>query len=206
MDTCSICLDDINETDINYTLSCNHIFHYTCFRDYVYKSKNTFFTDCPNCKQLNINHNNPLDDPTNNLKMLCKIPLKCSCKTLKGLKCKKKPYLFNYGRCYNHNKDVLAKDKHELLLRYINHLLQSDMRSWSTKVTLVDIVKKLLIKFDDIYGIEDIYRYMFMYMADAKHNDINNSYTDKNLIYQYYDLDLPPEDWLNICEVKRVLF
>jgi hypothetical protein len=206
MDTCSICLDDINETDINYTLSCNHIFHYTCFRDYVYKSKNTFFTDCPNCKQLNINHNNPLDDPTNNLKMLCNIPLKCSCKTLKGLKCKKKPYLFNYGQCYNHNKDVLAKDKHELLLRYINHLLQSDMRSWSTKVTLVDIVKKLLIKFDDIYGIEDIYRYMFMYMADAKHNDINNSYTDKNLIYQYYDLDLPPEGWLNICEVKRVLF
>ena len=209
MDTCSICLDDINISDINYinyTLSCNHIFHYTCFRDYVYKSKNTFFTDCPNCKQLNINHNNPVDDPTNNLKMLCNTPKKCSCKTLKGLKCKKKPHIFNYGKCIFHNKDILATEKHELLLRYINHLFQSDLRSWTTKVTLIDIVKKLLIKFEDINSIDDIYRYMFIYTAHAKHSGVVNSYTDKNILYNYYDLELPPKGWLAACAGNRVLF
>jgi len=206
MDTCSICLDDINETDKKYTLSCNHVFHFSCFRDYAFNKNTTFYKPCPNCKQLNLNIVKPYDTVSDNLKAYCSMPKKCNCKTVKGLKCKKKPYLFNYGMCYTHNKDVLREDKQHLLLMYIEHLLQSDLRSWSTKVTLIDIVKKLLIKFEDITSLEDIYRYMFMYMADANHNGINNCYTEKDILYEYYDLEIPPQEWLEFCVNKRLLF
>ena len=206
MDTCSICLDDIKETDKNYTLSCNHVFHFSCFRDYAYNKNTTFYKPCPNCKQLNLNIVKPFDTVKDNLKAFCNMPRRCNCKTLKGAKCKNKPYLFNYGMCYNHNKVILTDDKQQLLLMYIEHLMYSDLRSWSTKVTLIDVVKKLLLKFDDINGLEDIYRYMFMYMADAKHSGINDYYTEREILYGYYDLEVPPQEWLEICVNKRILF
>ena len=108
--------------------------------------------------------------------------------------------------CYNHNKDILTEDKQHLLLKYIVHLMQADMRSWSTKVTLIDVVKKLLLKFDNIKGLEDIYNYMFMFMADAKHNGIDNCYTEREILYTYYDLEIPPQEWLETCVNKRILF
>ena len=206
MDTCSICLDDINENDKKYTLSCNHVFHFSCFRDYAFNKNTTFYKPCPNCKQLNLNIDKSFDSVKDNLLAFCTFPKRCNCKNSKGLKCKHKPYLFNYGMCYNHNKDIIKDDKMETLLLYINHLMQADMRSWSTKVTLIDVVKKLLLKFDNIKGLEDIYSYMFMFMADAKHNGINNYFTEREILYGYYDLEVPPQEWLETCVDKRILF
>ena len=40
-------------------------------RKYVYKTTNCFFTDCPNCKQLNKHIEIPFDDGYKNLKALC---------------------------------------------------------------------------------------------------------------------------------------
>ena len=69
--TCSICLDDIKDHQLSYKLSCNHVFHFTCFKKYVYKTTDCFFTDCPNCKQLNTHIDIPFEDGYKNLKALC---------------------------------------------------------------------------------------------------------------------------------------
>ena len=64
---CSICLDEITDKNVTYKLSCNHVFHFTCFKKYVYKTTDSFFTDCPNCKQLNTHIEIPFDDGYKNL-------------------------------------------------------------------------------------------------------------------------------------------
>jgi hypothetical protein len=46
MDTCSICLDDLNGLINRLTTDCNHCFHTTCFLQHV--SHNGF--NCPNCR------------------------------------------------------------------------------------------------------------------------------------------------------------
>ena len=61
MDTCSICLRDIEDKHLVYTLSCNHKFHFNCFKGYIFKTKHTFFVDCPNCRQMNINIEYPFN-------------------------------------------------------------------------------------------------------------------------------------------------
>ena len=55
---------------LTYKLSCNHIFHFTCFKN-MYIKTNSFFTDCPNCRQLNTHIEIPFDDGYKNLKALC---------------------------------------------------------------------------------------------------------------------------------------
>ena len=101
METCSICLDVIKDKQLPIILSCNHIFHFTCFKTYMFKTKHTFYIDCPNCRQLNTRLELPFkDNYKNNLLALCHGSVgkvKCPCTTLQGLKCKKKSHLFNYG-------------------------------------------------------------------------------------------------------------
>lgn len=210
MDTCSICLSDIEDKHLVYQLTCDHKFHFNCFKRYMFKTQHVFFVDCPNCRQLNYKVTYPFkDDYTKNLKAICNPgigKIKCHCTTLKGLKCKKKSHLLNYGMCQFHNKEILPKNKYEVLCTYIYHLLMCSNRTWETKIYLIDIAKKLLLKFDDIYSIDDVFRYYFMYIADAKKNNIENAYKNKELIYNYYDLELPPESWMKFCIDKRCLF
>ena len=42
METCSICLQDITKKQLTYKLSCNHIFHFTCFKKYMFKTDHIF--------------------------------------------------------------------------------------------------------------------------------------------------------------------
>ena len=70
METCSICLDEIKDKQLPIQLSCNHKFHFTCFKKYVFKTKHTFFVDCPNCRQLN----NHLESIKYRLNSFLKIP------------------------------------------------------------------------------------------------------------------------------------
>ena len=62
------------------------------------------------------------------------------------------------------------------------------MRVHGQLVTLIDVVKKLLLKFDNIKGLEDLYIVICsMFMADAKHNGINNYFTLLKYYMDTYD-------------------
>ena len=58
METCSICLEDIIETKIMKTLSCNHKYHFYCFKMMVYHNNN-FYIKCPMCREVNHNIEKP---------------------------------------------------------------------------------------------------------------------------------------------------
>jgi hypothetical protein len=209
MDTCSICLDTIQESKLSYTLSCNHTFHYSCFKAYMLKTKHIFFVDCPNCREMNINVAYPYSDYKQCLHALCNEgvgKVKCPCTTSTGLKCKKKSHLLNYGKCQFHG-EILPKDKYEPLCKYVYHLFMCGNRSWETKLYLIDVAKKLLIKFkDDIHTIDDIHRYLLIYISDARKKNISDYYKDKRILYHYYDLELPPQPWIDFCVDRRCLF
>ena len=210
VDICSICLLEIEDKHVVYKLSCNHKFHFGCFKRYMFKTSHSFFIDCPNCRQLNTNVIYPYgDNHYNNIRSLCSQGvgnIKCHCTTLKGLKCKKKSHLLNYGMCHFHNKDILPKGKCDILCKYIYQLLMCTNKSWETKVSLIDISKKLLLKFDDISSVDDLLKYYFIYIADTKKHNINNAFKNKEILYNYYDLELPPESWLRFCVENRCLF
>ena len=48
-------------------------------------------------------------------------------------------------------------------------------------------------------SVQDIYRYLFVYIADAEKNEIDDCYKDKTILYDYYDLKRPPLSWINYC-------
>ena len=211
METCSICLRDIEAKHMVYKLSCNHVFHFTCFKKYMLKTSGIFFVDCPNCRAMNHAVIYPFkEDYTKNLKAICSQgigKLRCHCMTKAGLKCKKKSHILNYGMCQFHNRDILPKDKYEVMCKYIYHLLMCDNKTWETKISLMDFAKKLIIRFkDDIQSTEDIFRYIYIFICDAKKNKIKNIYKDKAILYNYYDLDMPDTDWLNFCVERRCIF
>ena len=99
METCSICLRDIEPKHMVYKLSCNHVFHFTCFKKYMLKTSGIFFVDCPNCRAMNHAVIYPFkEDYTKNLKAICSQgigKLRCHCMTKAGLKCKKKSHILN---------------------------------------------------------------------------------------------------------------
>ena len=45
--TCNICLDDMHKGDQISNLTCNHIFHHSCLKEWV---KNNRLMQCPNCR------------------------------------------------------------------------------------------------------------------------------------------------------------
>lgn len=55
MDTCVICLNDINQTTENRTLRCNHTFHTKCINGWLSRSQ---FHDCPVCRMVQDYDNN----------------------------------------------------------------------------------------------------------------------------------------------------
>ena len=49
--TCSLCLDDYAQNDMVYRLTCNHVFHETCWNDYQNSTRPwENKAECPNCK------------------------------------------------------------------------------------------------------------------------------------------------------------
>ena len=49
--------------------------------------------------------------------------LQCVCTTNKGVKCKNKSLIMNYGKCYVHNKEILPKKYYKLFSDYLYHIL-----------------------------------------------------------------------------------
>ena len=53
---CSICLNDITKYN-KKTLECGHIFHYNCIKEWIDKSHNNIYYQCPLCRKIHISIN-----------------------------------------------------------------------------------------------------------------------------------------------------
>ena len=187
---CSICLDKLENKD-TYILSCGHEFHTRCYQKCVYNNNFNMFIKCPLCRELNINTEKPYDNTYDNLKCWTKLE-RCKCKTKSGKRCKKRSLLFNNGMCAIHQKP-LAKDKYDLMLKYI-YLILSQRNNWFSKIHLFDIGKKLIIK-NNLNEIEEIMFYFYKFINLNGIKSIQDYYS----MYDYYELKRPQLPWVNHC-------
>jgi len=198
MTQCSICLDTINDKD-EYNLSCNHLFHKKCYLTLIINHDFNIFINCPLCRDINIKNNKIYDLSYDNINFFCPIQ-RCSHKTKKGNRCKNKSYLLNYGYCYQHNKEVLPREKYDLLCDYIYWLLEPN-NTFRTKIYMIDIAKKLCIKYPEIKTIQQIQHYFYrFYHHNKKEKTVMNNY-----IYDFYHLKYPPGEWITTCITKKKL-
>ena len=201
METCSICLDTIKVKHIKKKLDCNHIFHFSCFKKLVY-NKGNFFVSCPLCRKVNSNIDYPTDDYKKNILLMChsgvtNVP--CNHITKSGNNCKLKSYLFNYGRCHIHNRDILPKNKYKLFNIYLYHLFTTNYK-FSSLLYLIDIGKKIIIhklKPDD--GLEKILYYLYYFLS------IKDDCNFMNGIFKFFQFEEPPESWLIYCKNKTTI-
>ena len=208
---CPICLDEIKPGMIVKKLSCDckQEYHFACFKQMVYKNGNIFIK-CPLCRTKNTNIDYPTDDPKENILLMLHTALskniKCNHKTKCGNKCKLKPRMLNYGCCHIHNSDILKKEHYELFSKWLYHILQTNYR-WVSVLYLLDFGKKIIIhklNEDKEYGIESILYYLYTYInLQDKINIVNYGYMKG--IYEYYNLEKPPQKWLEYCIDKRTI-
>ena len=206
MDTCCICLQDLKENDQIKDLSCNHKLHFDCYMLYLGSKERKHFIKCPLCRNLNTDISIPGETPKEKIQNLCQKSCRCLGKTKSGLRCKNKSSLLNYGYCRSHNKEVLETEKqYDLMFRYINHNMYSP-QSWKTRLILVDIAKKLILKYK-IENFDDIMYYLFRSFEEQK-KKYTSAEVKKNerYIYEYYDIPLPPEEWVTKCLDLKILY
>ncbi len=202
-DNCTICLSPLEDNHIQKKLTCGHRFHYRCYLKMVYSGKN-YFIQCPLCRTINIDNRRPTDDPERNLRLLCSQKVgkvRCLGRTKNNRVCKRKACLLNYGYCYQHHSPVLKKEMYPLMERYMNFIL-CQRNNWLSKIYLFDIGKKLIIEhFNESLKIEDILVFFYKYLTVRNINYIS-SYID---IYDYYNLDVPINNWVKYCFSKYIL-
>ena len=197
---CSICLDIINE-DEKYNLSCNHTFHYQCYLALIYNNNFNMFVKCPLCREINTDNKQIKDNPLDNLKLFC--PTKRCCATNKnGKRCQHKAHIFNYGYCYHHNNDILQKEKYDVFLDYIRWLMETG-NSLKTKLIMIDLAKKILIKNPEINSMQQIQHFFYKYYHLNKKKQVLESWSD---IYYFYDLLPPLQDWVDGCMNQKIIF
>jgi|TARA_B110000503_G_C7117181_1_gene400915 hypothetical protein len=79
-------------------------------------------------------------------------------------------------------------------------------QSWKTRLVLVDIAKKLIIKFK-IENIEDIMYYLFRSFEEQKQTyTLNEVIKNERFIYEYYELEPPPHEWIAKCLELKILY
>jgi hypothetical protein len=207
MDTCSICLDELKDEHNIKILSCGHRLHFNCFKKIVYRNHN-FYIKCPLCREHNINIDKPLNSNCKeNIKLMLHQGIrtnKCVCKTKKGLQCKNKPIMLNYGMCRTHNKSILDKKYYRLYCDYIYHLFCLNYK-FKSILYLLDLGKKIIIKYfngNDDEQVHQIFEYYYRFLMTW--DDDNGLYNMIN-IYEYYELDKPPQKWLNYCIDKNII-
>ena len=165
----------------------------------VFNNGMNIFINCPLCREMNFNNIRLYDDPLQNIKLLN--PTKRCCqKTKSGGRCKNKSHILNYEMCYTHHKDVLPKEKYNVMCNFIYWLLETTTPP-QTKIPMLDIAKKLCIKNDRITNIQDILHYFYRYY----HYNQKAEIVDKHKMYEYYELNRPNDDWLNKCIVKNLI-
>ena len=207
METCPICLDELNDNNIIKTLSCGHKYHFNCFKKLVYINNN-FYISCPLCREYNTNIDKPFkNNHLENIKLILHQGIrtnKCICKTKKGLKCKNKPSLLNYGMCKKHNKNVLDKKYYRLYSDYIYYLFCLNYK-FNSILYLLDLGKKIIMKYfkgTDNEHIHEVFEYYYRFINIK--NDKNEQFNMKN-IYDYYELEKPSDNWLNYCNDKNII-
>ena len=204
MDDCSICLNKIDDDHVIKKLSCGHIFHHRCYINLVYRNTN-FFIDCPLCREMNTNINPPVSDPIDNIRLLCSPKVnkvRCFCKTKDGKVCKNKSLYLNYGMCYQHNKSILKKEHYPLMVDYI-YILLCQRNNWKMKIYLIDIGKKLIIKYyNKDFKTSDILKSFYEYFAVSKKKHFG---TDYDGFYDFHNLEKPSEKWIEYCSEKHTI-
>ena len=203
---CSICLDRIKKNHTIYTLTCGHKFHYQCFLFYVFKTEGHIFIKCPLCRGLNFKIERPFESSLENIKVLCSRgvgKIRCHHKTKKGNMCRNPSHLLNYGYCRMHHRDILPKENYDLICDYMYYLLGT-CNLFRTKIYMLDISKKLLIRDPTIKKIDELQYYFIRYYHyyKSKHNTVANT-LDPHDIYDYYKLVLPPKEWVRYCSEKK---
>jgi len=206
METCPICLDELQEHHIIKTLSCNHKYHFNCFKKLVYQKKN-FYISCPLCREINTCTEKPYkDNHKENIKLLLHQGIrtnKCVCNTKSGLQCKNKPILMNYGKCYIHNKNILDKKYYRLYSEYLYFIFCLNY-NWITLIYLIDVGKKIIMKFlNEDSQVHEILQYYYRYL-NIKNRDNDNDFF-MNGIYDYYDLEKLSRSWLDYCVNKNII-
>jgi len=201
---CSICLETIKEKD-KFKLSCNHNFHKDCYRKCVFSNNLNIFIDCPLCREFNYNNEKLSSNNLENLHFFC-YKGRCCHLTKEGKRCKNKSNILNYGFCYTHNKEVLPKDKYELMVDFIHWILEGNNKR-ETKLSMIDVGKKILIQNPKIKKIQEILFYFYkFYHYFKRENEVTNSIINKKEMYRYYELELPPGDWHNKCLEKKIIY
>ena len=205
---CSICLEEIN-TEKEYKLTCNHSFHIKCYRACVFTNNLNIFIDCPLCRGFNYNNSKLSNDSLKNLKFFC-YSGRCYHATKEGKRCKNMSSILNYGYCYSHNKEILPKDKYELMVDFIYWMFEGNNKT-ETKLTMIDIAKKLLIRNPDIMKINEILTYFYRFYHYYKREGNIQGQDQSPLIrrqemYRYYDLELVGEEWHKMCLEKKIIF
>jgi len=188
---CAICLANI-KPDQKYTLSCNLSFHKECYKKCIFMNSMNIFINCPLCRSINYNNKRISDDPLINLKFLSPTG-RCHHKTKEGKRCKNKSHILNYEYCYTHNKQILPKEKYEIMSDFIYWLFEANTMKNETKLTMIDIGKKLCMKYPEINKIQEILFYFYRFY----HHNKKEKIVDKDKMYEYYDLEMAPEDWLD---------
>ena len=206
METCPICLDELKEHHIIKTLSCNHKYHFNCFKKLVYQKSN-FYISCPLCREINTCTKKPYkDNHKENIKSLLHQGIrtnKCVCNTKSGLQCKNKPILMNYGKCYIHNKNILDKKYYRLYSEYFYFIFCLNY-NWITLIYLIDVGKKIIMKFlNEDSQVHEVLQYYYRYLnIKNRHND-NDFFM--NGIYDYYGLEKLSRSWLDYCINKNII-
>jgi hypothetical protein len=199
---CSICLQSINEKKhCIKTLSCGHKYHHKCYMQLVFNSGNLFI-NCPLCRETNVCCKPAYEDPFLDLKEIC-CTERCTHKTKEGKRCKKKGFFLNNGCCKIHNKNYLSEDRYSLIREFIHWVLMTGNQK-KTKIIMIDIVKNLLLKYQDIKNIPDIQYYFHKYYHLRQEGDRTNVlWTD---FYLYYDLEELNKEWFNTCMKQNIIY
>lgn len=196
---CSICYDEIKCND-SMKLSCGHNLHIKCYVKMLYYNKNKFFK-CPLCREMNRRTGMVYNEPKKNIEILCSSPKRCVCITKQNKRCKNKPYFLNNGMCYQHNNEVLKPKMYQVMEEYIN-FINTQRNSFSSRILLFELGKRLLIKYNRIDTLDQIISYIHYYLTDKEIPTILN-YDD---IYEYYDIHKPTKKWYQECLKKHIFY
>ena len=124
--------------------------------------------------------------------------------TNEGKRCRKNAVLMNYGFCEIHHDKILPKDKYDLMIRYIFHTLQIKC-SWYSKINFIDMTKKLLIRYSEIKTFDEILSFGFRYKFHLSKHNLNDEIIDRKGIYNYYEIMIPPPNWIKKCLEKKLI-
>lgn len=207
-ESCCICLKDMKEDDTLKNLSCGHKLHFICYMEYIKTKNQKHFAQCPLCRILNTDISIPGETSYEKLENICGKRKRCKATTNKGLRCKNKSCLLNYGYCSTHNKGNIKEEKHyDTMFCYINHYWGVFSQvSWKTRVILIDIAKKLMIKLDIKDFDEFLYHlYKCSELQKLKYTSEEVRKNEK-FVYEFYELELPPEEWVNECLRNKTIY